>query len=145
MYPFFCFLSFFALPSNVRWRKVLKRTKMLLHFTFLILSKYGLQIRWALTGLNQGFLSLIQHRLVSLFPAHHWKFHCLLMVLRLFPNKVFDYTALFCFFNSLICSWRKLLSLQSWWTLPSSLSLILLISSFKILQIFQRYHCLMLL
>ena len=32
--------------------------------------------------------------------------------------------ALFCFFNLLICSWRKLLSWQSWWVLPSSFALI---------------------
>ena len=53
-YPFFCFISFFVLYSNVRWRKVLKRTIMLLHFTFLILSKYDLPIRWALSRFESG-------------------------------------------------------------------------------------------
>ena len=52
LHPFFCFISFFALYSNVRWRKVLKRTMMHLHFTFLILSKYDSPIRWALPRLE---------------------------------------------------------------------------------------------
>ena len=84
-------------------------------------------------GLNQGFLNSIQHRFLSLFQAHHWKFLCLLMVLHLFSESL---TILLCFFtrscngpvlfffNLLICSWRKLLSWQSWWILPSSFALI---------------------
>ena len=145
LYPFFCFLSFFALHSNVRWRNVLKQTIMLLRFTFLILLKYDLPIRWALSRISR-----IESRIskfdssfhFSFLRAHHSKFLCLLMVLHLFSNKVCYWIDLFfhkkiqwlysTFFNSLICSWRKLLSWQSWWILPSRLPLILLISSFKI-------------
>ena len=85
-------------------------------------------------GLNQEFPNLIQHRFLSLLRAHHW-FPCLLLIeLRLFSNKIFDCTVwlyyseetamvLFCFFfNSIICSWKKLLSWKSWWILQSSLN-----------------------
>ena len=86
-------------------------------------------------GLNQEFPNLIQHRFLSLLRAHHWKFPCLLLMeLRLFSNKIFDCTVwlyyseetamvLFCFFfNSIICSWKKLLSWKSWWIFQSSLN-----------------------
>ena len=125
MYLFFCFISFFALYSNVQWRKVLKQT--------ISCQSMACQCDELYLGLNQGFLNSIQHRFLSLFQAHHWKFLCLLMVLHLFSESL---TILLCFFtrscngpvlfffNLLICSWRKLLSWQSWWILPSSFALI---------------------
>ena len=44
---------------------------------------------------NQDFINLIKNRFVSIFRVHHWKFLCLLMVLRLLSNKVTDCTILF--------------------------------------------------
>ena len=156
MYPFFCFISFFALYSNVRWRKVLKRTIMLLHFTFLILSKYDLPIRWALSKLESGISKFDSAQISFTFSSTSLEVSLstdgtpsiLKQSLRLYCSVSSQEAAmaLFCFFNSLICSWRKLLSWQSWWILPSRLSLILLISSFKIsFKISQWHHCLMLL
>ena len=115
---------------------------MLLQFTFLILSKYDLPIRWALSRFESGISKFYSAQIsftfsstlleVSLFTDDTSSI--LKQSLRLYCSVSSQEAtmALFCFFNLLICSWRKLLSWQSWWILPSSLLLILLISSFKI-------------
>ena len=97
LYNIFCFISFFVLCSNVRWRKVSKRTIMLLNFTFLILSNYGFPIRWALSRFESGIQLNFYIRFSTIFfhLFEHITRSFLQMVLRLFSNKVFDFTALF--------------------------------------------------
>ena len=131
--------------SNVRWRKVLKRTLMLLHFYFLILQKYDLPIRWALSRFESGISTLDSGQISLTFSSTPLEVSLstdgILPILkqshRLYCSVSSQEAAmaLFYFFNLLICSWRTLFSWRSWWRswwiLPSSLSLILIISSFK--------------
>ena len=115
LYPFFCFISFFALCSNAWWRKVLKQTIILLNFTYLILPKYGLPIRWAISRFESGISKFdsaqISFASSSTLLEVSLSTDCtpsiLKQILRLYCSISWQEAAmaLFCFFNSLICSW----------------------------------------
>ena len=115
LYPFFCFISFFALWSNVWWRKVLKQTIILLDFTYLILPKYGLPIRWALSRFESGISKFDPAQISFTFSSTSLEvslstdgtLSLLEQILRLYCSISWQEaaTALFCFFNSQICTW----------------------------------------
>ena len=142
LYPFFCLLSFFTLYSNVRWRKVLKRTMMHLHFTFLILSKYDSPIRWALPRLEPRISKFDSAQISLTFSRTSMEVSLstdgtpsiLKQSLRLYCSVSLQEAAmaLFCFF--LICLF-----------VPEGDFYLDYVGESYLLWIFQRYHCLMLL
>ena len=94
--PFVLFYIIFCSVQQCPVTKSIKTSYNAFAFNFLYLfQSMTCQFDEFYPCLNQGFVNLIQHRFLSLFRAHHWKFLCLLMVLGLFSNKVFDCTALF--------------------------------------------------
>ena len=110
--PFLLFYILFSLYTNVQWRKVLKRTIIVLHFTFLISWKYDLPIRWTLSRLELGISKFDSAQISFTFSSTSLEVSLstdgtpsiLKQSLRLYCSVSSQETAmaLFCFFNSLI-------------------------------------------
>ena len=73
--PFVLFYIIFCSVQQCPVTKSIKTSYNAFAFNFLYLfQSMTCQFDELYLGLNQGFLNLIQHRFLSHFRAHHWKF-----------------------------------------------------------------------